>query len=476
MTTTAILVSATNDPLRVSGSDGVDHLEYDLLVTNGFAAPVTLTAIVVTTPDGQTIVFDHLGDLYTIPITGGKAMPLTRGMAVDAQPRFSPDGKRITFVSDRKGASNLWIMSLDLRDTVQITRGRTDSYDSPEFTPDGKYVIGSRGNNLFMFHVDGGSGVQIGAPPPATAAPAGGRGGGATATRYLGPAFGKDSRYMWVSRRSGGSQWEYNDPIGGAYDVAVYDRETGQFSMRATRWGSAFRPTLSPDGKWLASGSSDQTLRLWLLAGCDSQEELANLSHVTAEAFTGHRIVKAFGAERHEGQRFRTASYRLYRTNLKVTSSLAILPPLMELLGGVALAVAFVVTVSTLFFCSLAGFAFAKLRFAGRDRTFTMLVAALGIPAQVAMLPLFLLLKSLGLVNTYAGVLIPYIATIYGVFLVRQFMISIPDDLLAAAAQHPAPQHPLLHARPDLRRLDLPGVIRRHVHLRRAARHRDAAA
>lgn len=68
-----------------------------------------------------------------------------------------------------------------------------------------------------------------------------------------------------------------------------------------------------------------------------SQEELANLSHVTAEAFTGHRIVKAFGAERHEGQRFRTASYRLYRTNLKVTSSLAILPPLMELLGGVAI-------------------------------------------------------------------------------------------------------------------------------------------
>ena len=68
-----------------------------------------------------------------------------------------------------------------------------------------------------------------------------------------------------------------------------------------------------------------------------SQQELERLSHVTAEAFTGHRIVKAFGAEAHEESKFRRASQRLYRTNLKVTSSLAVLPPLMELLGGVAI-------------------------------------------------------------------------------------------------------------------------------------------
>ncbi len=67
-----------------------------------------------------------------------------------------------------------------------------------------------------------------------------------------------------------------------------------------------------------------------------SQEHLEHLSHVTAEAFTGHRIVKAFGAEGHEERRFRQASQRLYRTNLKVTSALALLPPLMELLGGFA--------------------------------------------------------------------------------------------------------------------------------------------
>jgi len=95
--------------------------------------------------------------------------------------------------------------------------------------------------------------------------------------------------------------------------------------------------------------------------------------------------------------------------------------------------VAIVATFASLLLNSMAGYAFAKLRFRGRDRIFALLVAALAIPAQVAMLPLFLLLKSLGLVNTYAGVLVPYIATIYAVFLVRQFMLSIPDDLLAAA-------------------------------------------
>ena len=95
--------------------------------------------------------------------------------------------------------------------------------------------------------------------------------------------------------------------------------------------------------------------------------------------------------------------------------------------------VAILATIASLLFNSMAGYAFAKLRFRGRDRIFAFLVAALAIPAQVAMLPLFLMLKSMGLVNTYFGVLIPYMATIYGLFLVRQFMVSIPDDLLAAA-------------------------------------------
>ena len=84
-------------------------------------------------------------------------------------------------------------------------------------------------------------------------------------------------------------------------------------------------------------------------------------------------------------------------------------------------------------FNTLAGYAFAKLRFKGRDRTFRTLLAALVIPAQVAMMPLFLLLKQIGLVNTYMGAIVPGMAAIFGIFLVRQYARSIPDQLLEAA-------------------------------------------
>ena len=82
---------------------------------------------------------------------------------------------------------------------------------------------------------------------------------------------------------------------------------------------------------------------------------------------------------------------------------------------------------------SMAGYAFAKLRFRGRDRAFRLLTTGLVLPVQVAMLPLFLLLKSMGLINTYWGVIIPGLASIFGIFLVRQYALSIPDDLLDAA-------------------------------------------
>ena len=98
-----------------------------------------------------------------------------------------------------------------------------------------------------------------------------------------------------------------------------------------------------------------------------------------------------------------------------------------------SLIVAVAVTILSLAANGMAGYAFAKLRFAGRDRLFSVLLAAMLVPAPVAMLPLFLILRAMGLVNTYAGVVLPAVSTILGIFLIRQFALSIPDDLLDAA-------------------------------------------
>ncbi|MFN2326099.1 MAG: TolB family protein [Gemmatimonadales bacterium] len=143
--------------------------------------------------DGQRIVFDMLGDLYTLPITGGVATSLSRGLAFESQPRFSPDGRRVAFVSDRSGADNVWIMSLDGRDTVQVSNRLSGAFISPTWTPDGNYIVVSRGQ-LWLYDVTGGAGTQL------TRAPAG--------AMLLGPAFGPDARYVYYAQRQGG--WQYN--------------------------------------------------------------------------------------------------------------------------------------------------------------------------------------------------------------------------------------------------------------------------
>jgi multiple sugar transport system permease protein len=102
-----------------------------------------------------------------------------------------------------------------------------------------------------------------------------------------------------------------------------------------------------------------------------------------------------------------------------------------QFLNSLGLAAAVTVVSTTL--NTLAGYAFAKLHFKGRERLFSTMLAALVIPGQVAMLPLFLMLKSMGLVNTYAGAMVPGLAGIFGIFLVRQYARGIPDELIEAA-------------------------------------------
>jgi multiple sugar transport system permease protein len=95
--------------------------------------------------------------------------------------------------------------------------------------------------------------------------------------------------------------------------------------------------------------------------------------------------------------------------------------------------IAITVTATSLLINGMAGYAFAKLRFRGRDRLFRALSGGLVLPVQVAMLPLFLLLKNMGLINTYWGVIIPGMSSIFGIFLVRQYALAIPDEMLDAA-------------------------------------------
>src|SRR5688572_1796871 len=148
-------------------------------------------------PDGKTIAFELLGDLYTLPITGGEATRITSGQAYDMQPAFSPDGKKLVFISDRNGSENVWVANADGTKPRAITTTERDNYMSPTWAPDGDYVIAAKGAQLWIYNEAGGSGVQMTGvaptPPPAAGAPA--------APAVLGPAFGKDPQSMWVNIR-----------------------------------------------------------------------------------------------------------------------------------------------------------------------------------------------------------------------------------------------------------------------------------
>ncbi len=250
-------------------------------------------------PDGKTIAFDFMGDIFTMPITGGKPKQFTNGMAFDSHPKFSPDGSKLLFISDRSGGENIWWFSLDKKDSLQVTKGNTDHYQSAEWTPDGNYIIGSRGTRnlkLWMFHKDGGSGAQLISKPDNL--------------KTVEPAFGDEGRFIWYSQRT--SAWNYNAQLP-QYQLAVYDRETGETEVKTSRYGSAFAPTLSPDGKWLVYGSryNDQTGLLlrnlksdeekWLAYPVqhDEQESIAPLGVLPAMSFSpdSKNVIASYGGK-----------------------------------------------------------------------------------------------------------------------------------------------------------------------------------
>jgi Tol biopolymer transport system component len=216
-------------------------------------------------PDGQTIVFELLGDLYTLPIAGGEATRITHGQGYDMQPRFSPDGSMLVFVSDRDGSENLWVSGADGTDARQLTDTERESYMSPVWTPDGRYVMSTKGTQQWLYHLDGGSGVQVTGH---------GEGDGPAPAAHIGAAFSDDERYVWLNLR-GNLGGGLPDPVNGAwtepweedfrpdhtprssarqigpYQIGLLDRQTGEVFVRTHEHEGAFRPMPSPDGRWL---------------------------------------------------------------------------------------------------------------------------------------------------------------------------------------------------------------------------------
>ena len=192
-------------------------------------------------PDGKTIVFDMLGDIYSLPISGGLATRITKGMAFDSQPRFSPDGNSIVYVSDKSGGNNIWIRDLKSNDSTQVTKQKNNQTAFADWSKDGNYIIaatGRRNLKLHMYHKDGGSGVKLISEP--------------SSIKIVQPEVGHDDRYIWYAHRT--NSWQYNARFP-QYQISKYDRETGNIKRETSRFGSAFTPTLSPDGKWLVFGT-----------------------------------------------------------------------------------------------------------------------------------------------------------------------------------------------------------------------------
>lgn len=203
-------------------------------------------------PDGKTVAFDLLGDLYLLPIEGGEARPLTSGVPWDMQPRFSPDGAQLAFTSDRAGGDNLWVLTLSSPGKPKaITEEKFRLLNQPVWDPSGPYLAGRR-------HFTGTRSLGAG---EIWSYHTGEKSGGAQLTKRandqldLGePAFSPDGRYLYYSLdATGGAAFQYNkDPNAGIYAIERLDRVSGKITRVTGGSGGACTPTPSPDGKWLA--------------------------------------------------------------------------------------------------------------------------------------------------------------------------------------------------------------------------------
>jgi Tol biopolymer transport system component/imidazolonepropionase-like amidohydrolase len=244
--TTEATTPATAEPPKwdVNNPPG-PHRDVSINVTEGTWMSLDVS------PDGQTIVFDMLGDIYVMPITGGPARAISSGVAWEMQPKWSPDGRHIAFTSDRGGGDNIWVMEADGSNPAQVSKETFRLISQPEWTPDGQFIVGRKhfsstrslgAGEMWMWHRSGGGGgVQLTTRR--------------TQQKDTGePAFSPDGRYLYFSDdTTPGGQFEYSKDVNTQiYAIQRLDRQSGEVEEFLSGPGGSIRPTPSPDGKSLA--------------------------------------------------------------------------------------------------------------------------------------------------------------------------------------------------------------------------------
>ncbi len=230
--------------------------KWDVTAKHGPTTDITLETSegtwmsVDVSPNGKQLVFDMLGDIYTMPITGGTAVLLAGGPAYESQPRFSPDGKRISFTSDRDGTDNIWAMDADGKNPKQITKEKERQTNNAVWSHDGNYIVARKhyrnsrslgAGEMWMYYIGGGDGLQL------------------TKRRNWEqdagePSLSPDGRYLYYSEDvSPGGGFQYNkDPYGVIYVIQRLDMESGKKETFIRGEGGSVRPQVSPDGKTIA--------------------------------------------------------------------------------------------------------------------------------------------------------------------------------------------------------------------------------
>ena len=251
---------------RKPGEKGEEKPKWDVTAARGQTKAVRFDTDegtwmdVDVSPDGREIAFALLGDLYRLPIGGGRAARVTGGPAWDVQPRYSPDGTELAFTSDRGGGNNLWRIKPDAsrsdgKHATAVTNEDFRLLNNPAWTPDGQYLIGRKhftgerslgAGELWLYHASG-QAVAIGAGLQLTKQK--------NDQQDLGePAVSPDGRYVYFSEDvSEGPRFQYNkNPHGVIYAIKRLDRQTGKADTLVATPGGAVRPQPSPDGKSLA--------------------------------------------------------------------------------------------------------------------------------------------------------------------------------------------------------------------------------